>query len=277
MKRKRSYAALLTAALLLSGCASEIGAGGRTAPESTADSFYTPADSSSEAKPSGGTSVTAAQDDTGSGTSDESVAEVTGGETKKDGIEPPDDGGKLNVLLSVNSSINAGQAEQKFAELGGKVKYSYCSDGVLFNMISAAQLADNPVDIASFDNGLMYPYGISENMIEPMDLAVNLNSKRWQPYMENANLFALNGWHYVLPINVRAAYGLYYYSDTVKSVTGRDPADLVSRGEWTNDVFDEMLKTWHDKGRAYGLRQNAGGLRQQHLRLLQQLLRLGYP
>ncbi len=251
MKRKQTTAALLAAALLFSGCANEIGSGGKTSADSSSQNSSSLADSSSsKAEVTGGTSVSVTDSDTSD--SAETTAD-TPKKTDKQGISPPDDGGKLNVLLSTDSSINADQIKEKYEALGGEVKYSYCSTGVLFNMISAAQLADNPVDIASFDNGLMYPYGISENMIEPMDMALNLNSERWKPYMDNARLFALNGWHYVLPINVRAAYGLYYYADTVRSATGIDPEELVRNNAWTNNTLDEMLKTWHDGGRPYGL------------------------
>ncbi len=241
------------AALLFSGCASEIGSNGRTASQAeTESSSVSEADSSSVPETKGGTTALAA--DESSSEAQESTAETSGKKEEKDkGIAPPSDKGSLNVLLSTSSSVNADEVQAKFEALGGKVKFSYCSDGVLFNMISAAQLADNPVDIASFDNGLMYPYGISQNMIVPMDNALNLNSDRWEPVRENTQMFTLNGWHYVLPINIRAAYGLYYYTDQVKSVTGKDPAELYASGGWTNEVFDEMLKTWHDKGKPYGV------------------------
>lgn len=239
--------------LLLSGCANEIGAKGKTASEPSSSAVSSAADSSSEAKPSGGTSAAAHSDSSQNADDSTSAQPDSGKESKKEGIAPPEDNGKLNVLLSVGSSINAEQAKQKFTELGGNANIKTCADSDLFNRISAASLADDPVDVASFDNGLMYPYGISQDMIEPMDSALNLNAERWQPYMETAKLFTLNGWHYVLPINVRAAYGLYYYKDSVKSVTGYDPAELAANGEWTNEKFDEMVKTWHDKAKPYGL------------------------
>lgn len=159
---------------------------------------------------------------------------------------PSENVGKISVLVSDESLFDHSAAAELFREMGGELSLSYCAEDMLFDSITEKKLADSRVDIASFDNGLMYPYGVSKGMLEPIDTVLDLNSSRYNNIGLTAELFNIGGLHYVFPLNVSAAYALYYDPEKVMSVTGIDPAESSANGEWTTAALEQMLKAWYE-------------------------------
>lgn len=220
-KSKLKSAALLAALVMLSGCAQKLENNGAL-PEAE----------------NGGASSSA---DLAESSASEDSAEVYTAD-----IPLLENGGSISVLACEGSVVDYRAAAELFKAAGGEVSLSYCAEDMLFDSISAKALADKRVDIASFDNGLMYPYGVSKDMLEPIDTLIDLNSSRYSNIMLAAELFNIGGLHYVLPLNVSSAYGLYYYPDTVTEITGTDPAEYAENGEWTIDRLEQMLKAWYE-------------------------------
>ena len=234
-KRRIRAAALAAAMLFLAGCEDN-----STSVEEAAvgQAEVSEADNGDSPSPGivGGTAETS------------DVPEYSNGSTGRKSIKPPTDEGKLSILVSTASAVNYEAAAELFESLGGTAELTYCAENNLYDSITSSALADKPVDIASFDNGLMYPYAVSQSMLEPIEKAVDLNSQRWYYAIPSANMFKLSGWHYVLPFSTYSARALYYYSDMIVSVTGIDPADYVASGEWTTAKLDEIIDIWHSKG-----------------------------
>lgn len=159
---------------------------------------------------------------------------------------PSENVGKISVLVSDRSLFDHNAAAELFREMGGELSLSFCAEDMLIDSISEKKLADSRVDIASFDNGLMYPYGVSKGMLEPIDTVLDLNSSRYNNIGLASDLFNIGGLHYVFPFNVSAAYALYYDPEKVMSVTGIDPAESAANGEWTVALLEQMLKEWYE-------------------------------
>lgn len=166
----------------------------------------------------------------------------------EDEIAPPTDGAELSLLITDDCMTDYAAAAEQFKALGGNVKVTKTTRGELCGAVSASVLSKRSVDIAQFDNGMMFPYAAANGLIEPCDLAVNVCGKKWDKCRELSADFTMNNWHYVLAFGRSAETVLYYNKDTLAAYGLPDPAKLYSENEWTTERFCDMLRSRRSMG-----------------------------
>ncbi len=91
-----------------------------------------------------------------------------------------------------------------------------------------------------------YPYGVYQNLFQPVDDLFDFDSDDWADYKEVIDMFEWDGKNYC-PIMDLSPNSLLWYRKTVVEEAGlEDPWELFDKGEWTWDVFMEMCREFAD-------------------------------
>lgn len=179
----------------------------------------------------------------------EENARAVGGDV----TEPPAGSGQLNLLLAMDSHTNYVRAAEDYIAAGGKIKVIKTPRDALFDQISAETVAGKRIDIAQFDNGMMFPYGVTQELIQPTDLAIDYTAARWKKYEELSGAFEMNGWHYAVIFGRSAKNVLYYNKKTLSANGFSDPVKLYDSGDWSLETFCNMLRKWKERGGKCGV------------------------
>lgn len=166
---------------------------------------------------------------------------------------PPEGSKDLTVLISMEPLTNYVHAAETYLSLGGKIKVIKTPKEALYDQISAETVAGKHIDIAQFDNGMMYPCGVVQQLIQPTDLAIDYTAKRWEEYRDLSKPFALNNWHYVAAFGCNEKYVLYYNKKLFSANGFSDPETLYKKGKWTTEELCNMLRSWADLGGRSGI------------------------
>ena len=179
----------------------------------------------------------------------EEPAYTPGEDVKK----PPEGSGELHLLISMDPHTNYVRAAEEYLSLGGKIKVIKTPRDALFDQISAENVAGKKIDIAQFDNGMMFPYGVTQGVIQATDTAIDFTADRWSECRELSEAFEMNGWHYAAIFGVNAKTALFYNKNTLSSNGFADPKKLYDSGEWTTERFCDIIRKWHDLGGKCGV------------------------
>lgn len=251
MKKKNilRITAALCAGLMLSGCASEL-KDFFSLPEVT-DDTQSAADNGVHVERS---AQTPAQNNGENAENENNTAAPVETDYDPNQIAEPNDERRISMLIADDCITDYNETARQFEErFGGTAEVKTVAAVELLDKISELKLSGDSPDIASFDNAMMFPYAAAEGIIEPIDLAVNLNAQKWDDYRALNDMFYINGWHYVSAYG-SLAYGALFYDKNVLAANGiANPKELYQNGEWTYEKLDELLRLWHEKGGKYGL------------------------
>ena len=171
----------------------------------------------------------------------------------KDVKKPPEGGKQLTLLISMDPVTNYVHAAETYLSMGGKIKVIKTPKEALFDQISSETVAGKHIDIAQFDNGMMYPCGVVQQMIQPVDMAIDFSAKRWEQYRDLSDAFALNNWHYVAAFGCNAKYALYYNKKLFSANGFEDPLELYKKSKWNTESLCGLLRSWKSLGGRCGI------------------------
>lgn len=163
-------------------------------------------------------------------------------------INPLDDGSEKElVFLSYAFSDEKTSAEfSLFEEMGGEIKYVKCGENELYDFLAVRRSASEQIDITEFDNALAYPYACINGIFQPIDSVADFKSELWEDAADTAELFELNGWHYVAPCAILPDTLFYYSRKTFDELDLEDPYELYCAGKWNWDVWEKMIREYAD-------------------------------
>jgi ABC-type glycerol-3-phosphate transport system substrate-binding protein len=166
---------------------------------------------------------------------------------------PPENSEEITVLIAMDSVTDYVSAAEAYLKKGGKIKVVKTSRDTLYDQIAAESVAGRHIDIAQFDNGMMFPYGITQDLIEPVDLAVDFAESRWDECRRLSEAFELNNWHYAAIFGCTAKNVLFYNKKLFAANGFADPQDLYESEQWNTEAFCGLLRSWRNTGGKYGI------------------------
>ncbi len=265
---KRKIAAVIMAALtaMSAGCGNKINdKNGEQTADSTAESSSqaeSAAESSAAVNTPAADSKAVSEDSTAPASDGGEVvpgityikrAESSSSPVTDDVKKPPENSAELNVLISMEPVTNYVRAAEVYLSQGGKIKVVKTPKDALYDQISAETVAGKHIDIAQFDNGMMFPYGATQGLIMPTDYAIDYTAARWDECRKLSEAFNINNWHYVAAFGSSARNVLYYSKRFITAGGYEDPAELYKNGKWTTEKFCDMLRKWGASGGMCGV------------------------
>lgn len=240
MERHLPAAAAVAAAVLLSSCTVKI-----DNVDSNGELLYrsSRADSSSAAETTETETETTAAEET-----DDSVEE-------EQGIVMPEDN-TLTVLIGDDHEKLLESCNNYFESLGGELTKEVVDSDLMYDAIAAGTISDKPIDVATFDNGMLFPYFAVNGVAAPIDHEIDMPALS-DKLQDAADLFAINNWHYVFPLGIEQSYRLLYDTETLKKYKLDDPA-FMPEGDWNVEKLCEMIGIFHDKGGEFPISGNYG-------------------
>ncbi|MCR5122679.1 MAG: hypothetical protein K6B74_09700 [Ruminococcus sp.] len=171
----------------------------------------------------------------------------------EDVTKPPENSTELTVLVAMDSVTDYVRAAEAYLTKGGKIRVVKSSRDTLYDQIVAESAAGRHIDIAQFDNGMMFPYGVTKDFIVPVDLAIDFSDTRWDECRKLSEAFELNNWRYAAVFGCTAKNILFYNQKLFAANGFADPQDLYESGQWTTEKFCELLRIWRNTGGKYGI------------------------
>lgn len=228
MKIKKILAALASLAMLavsFTACSSDKDKSSSGA----ADELQSETESENE---SGSESDTASEEDEDSGESSEK-AEESGDMTIKwlaDYDLNPTDGGERSIALTLFEDA-----------YGGKVEWIPTTNDTKYDDYSKMILGGEKVDMIPYE---LYsiPKGASEELYQPMDELIDLDSELWSGMKETADKLQYKGKHYAVPYRIDDPICIIYSRKMIKDEELDDPYELYKQGKWDWDSFTSMME-----------------------------------
>ncbi len=192
-------------------------------------------------------------------TSEESIAETTA--PTEETTEDPSRG--QTIFWLGDYDLNPVQGRGRSAALAmyedlydGKIEWIPCAYEEKYTVLSSRILGGDPVDMVSFDAAVM-PDGLHGGLFQPLDAYLDFKDEIWKDMLDEIDMFAYQGSHYIVPYDVSDPV-LLTYSRTMCEENGlEDPCTLYQDGKWDWDVFMEMMDTFvannESRTRRYGI------------------------
>lgn len=138
---------------------------------------------------------------------------------------------------------------------GGEVEWYQCSFEQRYDQLANYINSDEGIDFFYAGNMDAFPKGAIKEMFVPYDQYIDLDSELWQDVKEVNDALQWKDQHYVAAVQMTGdSCAVIYNRDTVQELGFEDPAALFAKGEWTWDVFQEMLEAFCDvENQKYGL------------------------
>ncbi|MBE6826582.1 MAG: carbohydrate ABC transporter substrate-binding protein [Oscillospiraceae bacterium] len=125
---------------------------------------------------------------------------------------------------------------------GGEIKWIQCTYAERYDKLANAINSDEGIDFFYAGNFDAFPKGAIRGMFAPIDDYVDFDSELWADVKEANDSVMWNGQHYMAVVQVTGDNcAVIYNRDTISELGFDDPAELFEKGEWTWDVFQEML------------------------------------
>ncbi len=240
MKRTLRAAAAVTAALVISSCTVKI-----DNVDSNGELLYR----SSRADMSSAAETTLTETEASVSEEPDDSAE------EEQGIVMPDDN-TLTVLIGDDHEKLLEGCNSFFESLGGELKTEVVDSDLMYDTIAAGVISDSPIDVATFDNGMLFPYFAVNGVAAPIDHEIEMPDLP-DNLEDAAELFAINNWHYVFPLGIGQSYRLLYDTETIKRYKLEDPADIPD-SEWSTEKLCEMIGKFHERGGEFPISGNYG-------------------
>ncbi len=138
---------------------------------------------------------------------------------------------------------------------GGQVEWTQCTYAERYDKLANSINSDEGIDFFYAGNFDAFPKGAIRGMFVPADDYIDFDSEIWADVKEANDSVMWNGKHYMTVVQVTGDNcAVLYNRDTIQELGFDDPAELFEDGEWTWDVFQEMLEAFVDPANAkYGI------------------------
>ncbi len=135
---------------------------------------------------------------------------------------------------------------------GGEVEWIQCTYSERYDKLANCINSDEGVDFFYAGNLDAFPKGAIRSMFVSIDDYVDFSSPLWEDVQEVNDSVMWNGEHYMAIVQVTGDNcAVIYNRDTIEELGFDDPAELYEDGEWTWDVFEEMLLAFVDVDNGY--------------------------
>lgn len=159
--------------------------------------------------------------------------------------------GKLNALCYYDIADNTPDTAKLFAErFGGTVESTICGSLEYFEKLSILVMSGDSPDLVRYD-WMAVPWATSKNMYTALDDWLNIDSPLWEDEKEVIEAFNYGGKHYYFPSAIQSNFAIIYNRLLLDEAGLDDPMELYFNGEWTWDVFEDMLREWKYLGDDY--------------------------
>ncbi|NLZ46465.1 MAG: extracellular solute-binding protein, partial [Clostridiales bacterium] len=154
---------------------------------------------------------------------------------------------KLNLENSMASDIFS-------LKYGGEIVEERVDYSSYFDELAIKTLSGDSPDFLNAYNMDIFPIGVINELIQPIDDYIDLKSDIWSDTSEFADYFSVNGNHYAAVVDVLPQYVCVYNTNTIKLNGLEDPAELFKTGKWTFEKFSEMCINFTEPSKdKYGL------------------------
>ena len=119
-----------------------------------------------------------------------------------------------------------------------------------YDALAEQVLGGTPPDMFPFDTGMVFPCNVVQGMFQPIDSIVDFDSGLWADVKETSEQYALNGKHYVAPINFTPLSVITYEQSTIDNNGLDDPYSLYLQGKWDWDAMMNIMTEWSATGTA---------------------------
>ncbi len=125
----------------------------------------------------------------------------------------------------------------------GEIVYHQVDWNNRFDSLATAVIGDDGIDFFSVSDLDAFPRGAIKDMFEPVDDVLSMSDPAFSDLDEVWDLFQWKGKHYVIPTVLSGDNCVVIYNrDTVAQYGLSDPSELLEKGEWNWDTFQEMLE-----------------------------------
>ncbi|MDE5583319.1 MAG: ABC transporter substrate-binding protein [Ruminococcus sp.] len=138
---------------------------------------------------------------------------------------------------------------------GGKIEWHQCTHEERYEQLAKSINAGEGIDFFYAGDLDAFPRGVLRSMFVPADDYIDFDSPLWEDVSKFNNNLMWKGSHYVaVPMISGDNCAVIYNRKTVREAGLQDPAELYKNGEWTWDVFKEMLEKFVDNdSQRYGI------------------------
>ncbi len=134
----------------------------------------------------------------------------------------------------------------------GVIEYRKIDWTTRYDSLATAINSDEGVDFFPAGDMDAFPKGAIRGMFVPVDDYIDFDSELWSGVKEANDKFVWNGNHYLIVNAVTGDSNAVIYNRTTIEEAGlTDPAELLEKGEWTWDAFEDMLVSFVDPDEGY--------------------------
>lgn len=131
-----------------------------------------------------------------------------------------------------------------FEQKGGKIEYVRTSSLKKYDDLATKVLSEDVPDMFWFEQRMTFPCNVVAGMFQPVDEVVNFDDPLWADVKQSADMFTINGKHYVAPINFEVMSVLTYNQDFIDANGLDDPYSLYLEGNWDWNSFRSIMEDW---------------------------------
>lgn len=128
---------------------------------------------------------------------------------------------------------------------GGKIEWIPTTNDTKYDDLSKMVLGGEEVDMFPYEPDAL-PKGVSENLYQPLDDYIDLDSELWSGIKEIADKMQYKGAHYVIPYSIEDPICIIYSRKMIKDENLDDPYELYTQGKWNWDSFMSMMKKFKE-------------------------------
>ncbi len=130
---------------------------------------------------------------------------------------------------------------------GGVVEFHQTTWATRYDDLANAINSDEGIDFFYAGNFDAFPKGAIRGMFVPADEYIDFSSPLWEDVKDVNDSIMWDGSHYMVVVQMTGDNcAVIYNRDTIQELGFDDPAQLYADGEWTWDVFHEMLQKFVD-------------------------------
>jgi multiple sugar transport system substrate-binding protein len=160
----------------------------------------------------------------------------------------PDDAEKtIKWMGTYDLNPDESKGEDKSVEMtlfnnkGGTVEYIQVSDSEKFDKLASAVMSKQDIpDIFKYE-WMAFPAQVLKNMYQPVDDIVDFDDPLWADVKDTAEMFSLNGKHYVAPISFTVGTVMMYDYNVVSANGLDDPYEEYLNGNWNWDTWVDIM------------------------------------
>ncbi|NLZ46776.1 MAG: ABC transporter substrate-binding protein [Clostridiales bacterium] len=177
----------------------------------------------------------------------------------------PDDADKNIVLLSYfDINPGAGTPEKRadlqlFEQKGGTIEYKRTTSLKKYDALAEQVLGGTAPDMFFYEQKMSFPCNVVQGMFQPIDSIVDFDSGLWADVKETSEQYAINGKHYVAPVDFGALSVITYDQNNIDNNGLDDPYQLYLEGKWDWDAMMSIMKEWSAAGSAENLNYGING------------------